>query len=260
MKRTQLLLVIAGIAALALGGTAIAAKSHSHATRAAAPPVGHMGHGHGDDLDAAATYLGTSTSDLLSALQGGKTLAAIADSTSGKSASGLVAALVAHEKQELADAVAAGRITQAQSDQAAAMLQQRFQDLVSGTLPAGMPHRPFDGGPMHGAMHGAIHGGLDAAAAYLGISEDALVTQLRSGKTLAQVANAASGKSASGLIDALVADATKRLGANTPSDLRQHITDLVNGTMPRFEHRMDGAPMMGPGGGVWAPAPMGRNS
>ena len=253
MKRSQLMLVIVGLAALALGGTAIAAKSHSHATRTAVPPAWHPGPGRGpgDDLEAAASYLGKSTSDLVSALQGGKTLASVADATSGKSAAGLVAALVAHEKQELADAVAAGRITQAQSDEAAATLQQRFQDFVNGTLPAGMPRHGHDGGPGHG--------GLDAAASYLGVSEGSLMTQLRAGRTLAQIANATSGKSASGLIDALVADATKRFGSNVPSDLRQRITDLVNGAMPRLGRPFGHAPMMGPGGGMWAP-PQGRNS
>ena len=246
MKRTQLVLVLAGIAALALGGSAIAAKSHSAAKRAAVPPAAH--NGHGDDLAAAASYLGESTTDLVSALQAGKTLASIAAATSGKSAAGLVAALVAHETQELADAVAAGRLTQPQSDKVVATLQQRFEDFVSGTLPRDLPRHERDGGP---------NGGLDAAATYLGISADALATQLRSGKTLAQVADATTGKSAAGLIDALVADATKRLGSNVPPDLRQHITDLVNGTMPRFGPprgpHPGGTMRDRPGDGMWRP-------
>lgn len=250
VKRTQLVLVLAGIAALALGGSAIAAKSHSHATRAAVGPAADGRRGHGDDLDAAAAYLGKTTSDLVASLQSGKTLAQIADATSGESAAGLVAALVAHEKQELADAVAANRLTQAQSDKVAATLPQRFQDFVNGTLPRDLPRHERD------------RGGLDAAASYLGVSADALATQLRSGKTLAEIANATSGKSARGLIDALVADATKRFGSNVPSDLRQHITDLVNGTMPRFGHRMGPRGDHGNGGrGDWGPPPPGsRNS
>ena len=77
---------------------------------------------------------------------------------------------------------------------------------------------------MVNGLHGDMHGpgdrvrGLDAAATYLGATVDALRTQLQSGKTLAQIANATSGKSAAGLIDALVADA------------RTHITAEVNGT------------------------------
>ena len=63
-------------------------------------------------------------------------------------------------------------------------------------------------------------GDLDAAATYLGITTTDLLTQLQAGKTLAEIANATSGKSADGLIAALLADA------------KQHITDLVNGKLP----------------------------
>jgi hypothetical protein len=110
------------------------------------PPNGGVrvfGHGPGDDLAAAASYLGIQVDALVSQLQSGKTLAQIADATSGKSAAGLIDALVAHEKQELADAVKAGRLTQAQADQIAATLQQRFTDLVNGTFPK---HGPRGGG------------------------------------------------------------------------------------------------------------------
>src|ERR671937_137562 len=102
---------------------------HRNATGLSAFATGER---HGDDLAAAASYLGITTSDLLTQLQSGKTLAQIADATSGKSAAGLVAALVAHEKQWLAAAVAAGKLTQAQSDAIAANLTQRFTDLVNG--------------------------------------------------------------------------------------------------------------------------------
>ena len=272
MRRIRFALLAVAVAALAAGGTALAAKSHGQSPRATAAPngvfhgvfrgpgmggpgiggpgiggPGHGGFGHGgpsDDLAAAASYLGTTTDALLTQLQGGKTLAQVADATSGKSKSGLIDALVAHEKQELAAAVSAKKLTQAQSDQIASTLTQRFTDMVNSVHPA----MPPAGGP-HG--HGD---GLQAVTSYLGISADALATQLRAGKTLAQIANATQGKSASGLIDALVADATKRFGANAPSDLRQHITDLVNGVRPAF----------GPGGGGphdhWGEAPGGRRA
>jgi hypothetical protein len=224
MKKTQLMLVLVGIAALALGGTALAAKGHSKSKRAASAARADAHHGHGDDLDAAAAYLGSTTDGLLTQLEAGKTLAQVADATSGKSKAGLIAALVTHEQQELAAAVKAGRLTQAQSDTIAATLTQRFTDFVNGVRPAMGPGR-------HGPGH--EHGdGIQVAATYLGISLDSLRTQIQAGKTLTQIANATSGKSASGLIDALVADATQRFGATAPSDLRQRITDLVNGTLP----------------------------
>ncbi len=56
------------------------------------------------------------------------------------------------------------------------------------------------------ASHDVGHpGGIDAAAAYLGLTVDELRTQLAAGKSLADVATA-QGKSVSGLVAALVAD------------------------------------------------------
>jgi len=247
MKKTQLMLVLVGIAALALGGTALAAKGHSQSKRAASAARDDAHHGPGDDLDAAAAYLGSTTDALLTQLKSGKTLAQVADATSGKSTAGLIAALVTHEKAELVDAVKAGRLTQAQADTIGASLTQRFTDFVNGVRPAMGP-----GG--HGPGHDHSDG-IQVAATYLGISLDSLRTQLQAGKTLAQIANATSGKSASGLIDALVADATTRFGANAPSDLRARITDLVNGTLPP---RGMGPPRGHWGGGV--PGPRERRS
>src|SRR5215470_18008999 len=64
-------------------------------------------------------------------------------------------------------------------------------------------------GPHPGFRH---LGKLDAAASYIGISEDQLNSELESGKTLAQVAQA-HGKSADGLVNALVAEAKKHVDA-----------------------------------------------
>jgi len=55
MTKTQLVLVTAGVAALAGGGTALASKSNAQ-TGGSATHVGALAHhgGHGDDLEAAA--------------------------------------------------------------------------------------------------------------------------------------------------------------------------------------------------------------
>jgi hypothetical protein len=228
MRKGQLVLVLVGVLALAAGGTALAGKGRGggHTVRGVADVRAlHGPRGHGDVLETASSYLGISVDALLTQLSSGKSLAQVADATSGKSQAGLVAALVAHEKQELADAVKAGRLTQSQADTIAATLTDRLDAFVTHS---GM-------GPHFGrAPH---HGGLETAATYLGISEAALLDQLRGGKTLAQIANATSGKSASGLIDALVADATKRFGTAAPSDLRARITQLVNGQLPAIGPR-----------------------
>ena len=192
---------------------------------------GHPGRG-GDELRAAADYLGISESALGTDLASGKTLAQVADATSGKSAGGLIDALVAAEKAELAQAVKDGRLTQAQVDQITPSLVDRMTALANGKLPPrgpGMGHGPGDD--------------LQAAAEYLGVSVTDLVTQLRSGKTLAQVAGATNGKSAAGLVDALVKHEQSELAQavkdgkltqaqadQISTNLTARITARVNGT------------------------------
>jgi len=128
---------------------------------------GHGGRGFGGfghfglvgDLSAAATYLGVTTDQLQTDLQGGKTLAQVA-TAQGKTTDGLVGALVAAAKAKLDAAVTAGRLTAAQESTIVASLQQRITDLVNGTRPAigtwqGGPSggAPF-GGPRHGFRFG----------------------------------------------------------------------------------------------------------
>ncbi len=110
-------------------------------------PGGPRGHGAHDGLTAAASYLGLSESAVRTALQSGKTLGQIADTTSGKSKAGLVAALVAHEKSELDQAVKDGHLTQTQATEMAANLEQRVTDMVDGALPQHPDGRHGDGPP-----------------------------------------------------------------------------------------------------------------
>lgn len=187
----HLLTRVAIVAAVAVLATAGAAVASGHA-----PWNGPKG-GPGPGLAAAAAYLGISQSELQTDLQKGETLAQVANATSGKSASGLVAALVADAKSHLA--AAEGDLT------------ARITALVDGTAPHPRAPRGFGRGP---------GGDLAAAATYLGVSEETVRTDLQSGKTLAEVANATSSKSANGLIDALVAADKTR------------ITALVNGKLP----------------------------
>lgn len=125
----------------------------------------------------------------------------------------------AYEDQIDAD-VAAGRITKAQGDE----LEQRIESADF----------PLLGGPGFGGprFHHGFGDELAAATAYLGISADELRTQVESGKTLAQIADATSGKSANGLIDALVAAEQKEHPDAPNADVKQHVSDLVNGKLP----------------------------
>jgi len=117
----------------------------------------HRGGGHHfgffGGLDAAAGYIGVTETELRTQLENGKSLAQVAKDH-GKTADGLVAALVADAKQKLDTAVSAKRLTQAQADEMLTRLKQRIADLVNSTGGAGprfgrhgKGFRHFDGGP-----------------------------------------------------------------------------------------------------------------
>src|SRR3954451_10590714 len=74
-----------------------------------------FGHHHGPGLDAAPKYLGITETQLRAELEKGKTLADVAESH-GKTAEGLVNALVDGAKTHLDAAVKAGRLTQAEAN------------------------------------------------------------------------------------------------------------------------------------------------
>ena len=93
-------------------------------------------------------------------------------------------------------AVAAGRVTKAEGDALKARIQSNDFPLI--------------GGAGHGFGHFGFIGRLESAAAYIGITEAQLRSELEGGKSLAQVAQA-HGKSVNGLIDALVAAAKDKL-------------------------------------------------
>jgi hypothetical protein len=192
------------LAAVVAGGTVAALAATAPSTR----------HGNGvppgvaRDLPGAAGYLGLSPLRLQADLRAGKTLAEIAAATPGKSEAGLIATLVAARKARL--------------DAVSAKLTQRVTAEVNRV-------------PGQGA--GAL------ARSYLGLTPAQLRGELRAGKTLAQIADATSGKSAAGLIAAIVKARQARLAAavatgkltRAQSDaraagLQKRITRLVNRT------------------------------
>jgi hypothetical protein len=164
----------------------------------------------------------------------------------------LEAALKGAAADRVDAAVAAGRLTKAQGD----ALKQRIQSgkgplLGLGPALRGRPgpgHRGFGFGFRLGFGPGRS---LDAAATYLGMTDRHLRTQLRSGKSLAQLAKS-KGKSLSGLeatirsavkarLDRMVAN--KRLTAAQRDEFLkrfdQALPSLVNGSLPagpQFRH------------------------
>ena len=104
--------------------------------------------GPGGGFSAAASYLGISETQLFADIRSGKTLAQIANATSGKSAAGLIAAMVAAQQRQLQTAVKSGRITQAMATQIEANLKSRITQMVSGGFGrfGGPGGNDFDGG------------------------------------------------------------------------------------------------------------------
>ena len=101
----------------------------------------------GDDLTAAATYLGVTEADLRTKLQAGQTLAQIAGATSGKNRDGLIQAIVKAETTEIDAAQTAGKITAAQATAEKANLTAEATAIVDNARPAGGPGL---GGPGRG--------------------------------------------------------------------------------------------------------------
>jgi len=179
----------------------------------------------GSVLKTAATYLGISVAELQADLKGGKTLAQEAGAK-GKTAAGLITALTNDAKENLASAVAAGWLTQAQANAVLDRVTAAITSLVN------------DGPSVPPLKHA---GPLSAAATYLGLTAAELRTALEGGKNLAQIA-ADKGKSVDGLVAVLTADAKvqldKAVAASTITQaqanailgkLTQRVTDMVNG-------------------------------
>jgi hypothetical protein len=170
----------------------------------------------------------------------------------GVDVSKLKAALKGAAIDQVNQAVTDGMLTQAQADEIIARIN-------AGDIGPGGFGFAF-GGPGFG-KHVAFAGApITAAASYLGLTEAQLQAQLASGKSLADVAKATSGKTVSGLEDAIAAAITKDLNANTEltadqksqllADIKAKVDAMVNATpgTGEFGLRMHGEfrkPMMG---------------
>jgi uncharacterized protein YidB (DUF937 family) len=113
---------------------------------------GHRGGGLHADLSTVAEALGLSEDDLRTALEGGQTLAEVAEEQ-GVDTQEVVDAIVTAQQERLDEAVADGDLTQEQADEIAANAEERVTALVNGEMPA-FGGRGGPGGP-------GGHGGWD---------------------------------------------------------------------------------------------------
>jgi hypothetical protein len=231
-SRTTIGVTAAALAVAAGTGGALASAGSGGTAKDGSPGL-HVVVGPGGGPAVVAAYLGLTESELRAQLDAGKSLAQIA-SAQGKSVAGLEDVIISDAKTHLDEAVANGKLTAAQAATMLAGLKSHVDDIVNATGGPRGPGVRIGIGPAFG----------DAAATYLGLTQDELRAQLEGGKTLAQVATA-QGKSVAGLKAAILAGARTELdqavaaGKLTAAQeqqmlsmLEEHLDDIVNNVRP----------------------------
>lgn len=183
----------------------------------------------GQALEAAAEIVGVETDELRTMLRGGQTLAEIA-AANGVSQEQLVSALTDSANERLDEAVADGRLTQAEADEKRASLTERIQERVTSDSPPQRGER----GPRGGAS-------LETAARVIGESETSIRADLRSGQSLAQIAGDA-GVESGAVVDAIVADKTERIEQRVRDGLltQERADEKLANLDERVEARVNG--------------------
>ena len=230
MKITKVTLAGAALALTFLGGVALAPSLVSTAAAQIAGNVNaaaeNRGPG-GDLFQAAADFIGITVDQLRTEMGTDKSLADVAVAH-GKTRDALIAALSTAQAAKLAELVD----------------QKGFPQGPGGPGGPGFGHRA------EVFMKVDL---LETAATYLGIRTADLRTQLQSGKTLADVAAATSGKTKDGLVAAIVASETAQIdkavadgkltadqAAKIKTGLTERVTQMVERKGPM------GAPGFGP--------------
>jgi lambda repressor-like predicted transcriptional regulator len=184
----RLILLLSALVTLAVGGTELAAQAVRDNPRSGVAAKAKV---RGGLLNAAAVYLELSPKELRAGVRNGKSLAQVA-AMQGKSAGGLKAALLSAFRASIDRALTAGRLDAVRAKKLVDRAPAIVERLVQQT-----PKAPAKRAHVRGGM-------LKVAGDYLGLSPKELVYELRSGTSLADVANAR-GKSVDGLERALFA-------------------------------------------------------
>ncbi|WJH34336.1 hypothetical protein N6H14_31505 [Paenibacillus sp. CC-CFT747] len=109
---------------------------------------GEKGFRCGNVLQETSDLLGIDTSGLMTELKAGKTLAQVAQEKAGLTQEAFLEKLTAAETKSIDEAVAAGKLTQAQADEQKAGLMEHLTQEITGTFPADFGK----GGPGRGDM------------------------------------------------------------------------------------------------------------
>jgi len=209
----------------------------------------------------AAEKLGMEQTDLLTELQNGKTIAALAEEK-GVDAQTIVDAYLAQVKAKLDEKVANGDITQKQADyqleQAKTSATEQLDSTWEGWRPDGRGH----GGMMGHGMGGFAGVSLQSVAAEkLGMELTDLQTELQNGKTIAALAEE-KGVDTQTIIDAYLAQVKEKLDEKVANgDITQaqadtvleqaktRATEQLDSTWEGFDHGGRHGEMMGSGMG-----------
>jgi len=250
MKRTRTIAIAAtAVTALSFTGAGALAYAQTAPTTGPGTPGGTNGHKpHGPRaqlFDAAAKALGMSSADLKAALDGGKTVAQVAQDK-GVDVNTVITAVTDAANTAIDQAVTDGKMTADQAAQEKTEVTQRVTDFVNNTKPPKGEHGPGGRGPGGRGGPGARFGDpIATAAAALTMSEADLHTALEGGKTIAQVAQD-KGVDPNAVITALTDAANKaidqavtdgRLSADQATQAKakaaEHAANIVNNAPPK---------------------------
>lgn len=196
--------IAVAVVAVVVGGIVVATRStgpgHAHSPAAANRRTRTKGAlAAVSAVPLASEYLGLSRAQLRAEIRSGRTLAQIAEATPGRSASGLVQALVAARVARIARSSAGGGASGSNARARAVSIKRRT---TAEVLLAGAE--------------------LSAAASYLGLTPVRIGGDLGSGETLAQIAATRPGRTPAGLIDRLVRAEQRRLAAEQAAGTISH--------------------------------------
>lgn len=150
-------------------------RKQSEEFRKAGPPI----------IEEAAAILGVDHETLESQLKDGKSIVEIA-AGKGITEEALIQKLMAERISKLEEGVKSGKLTQERADTIKAKLQSHISYKIKQK---GLEPESAEGGH-HGKKHGGLlpHLGPDKLSSMLGISKEQLITELKAGKSLADIA------------------------------------------------------------------------
>ncbi|HEX5096599.1 MAG TPA: hypothetical protein VFX21_11320 [Acidimicrobiia bacterium] len=213
MKLSGIIAICTTSAVLATAGVSVAGAASSTGTT---EPTAATANAHrpaarraiAGALKVAADAIGITRAQLATELKAGKSVAEVA-TAHDKTPQSIVDALVAAGTKRINAAKDAGKITDEQAQTALEKLPARAEQAVNAKAGDRKARKH------HARVRRLAGGALRRAADVIGIEPKALIAELRSGKTIAEVATA-KGKAPQAVIDAIVAAGSERI--NTAHD------------------------------------------